>query len=231
MRAALVSHRAPQALIDLLEEAGWQTIRSMPNRQVDPRVSDHPDLFVFADGPMCIVDPAHLDHYRSALPDADWHPGTASAFSPYPAEARYNAWVVAGTLVHGSMTDPEILARFDRRIEVRQGYVRCNLLELGDGIWITSDPGIQRALSSIADVRLIQPGSIALEGFPTGFIGGCGGRDPAGRLFLSGDPSDHPDHDLLIAWIRETGNELRYPEGLPLRDLGSIIFISTRRQD
>lgn len=223
MRRVIVSHRAQEGLLDYLRREGFDPILSQPNQQVDARISDHPDLFVFADGECLIVDPWHYDHYARNLPDKPLVRGTLPATGLYPADTRYNALVVGGCLIHGPETDPRILERYTDRIPVKQGYVRCSLLPVDDQSLITSDRGLARALSHRYEVLTIEPGTIGLPGFPYGFIGGASGcLDPL-AVHLTGDPGEGTEGSRIRKFCEKHRRALCYPAKLPWLDLGSLI--------
>lgn len=136
-------------------------------------------------------------------------------------------------------------------INVKQGYTRCSCLPVGSRAFITADEGIARSLrawnelvrseaaaaadagdsdeaaailADIADILLIRPGYIHLEGFEHGFIGGTAGA--VGRkIYFNGDLTEHPDSDLIIRFIYAHGFEPVWFADEPLTDIGSIFYI------
>ena len=66
-----------------------------------------------------------------------------------------------------------------RIINVKQGYTKCNVCPIADNAFITEDSGICKTVRNTADdikVYLLTPGSVRLDGFEYGFIGGASGR-------------------------------------------------------
>jgi len=125
-------------------------------------------------------------------------------------------------------------------VDVPQGYTRCCCLPVDDTSFITSDRGIEKALTAAgADVLLIEKGHIELPGFEYGFIGGCAGHVimPPGdtsydynghmvpTILFNGDLSKHPNFESIIRFINERKIDIAYFEDYPLTDIGSILAL------
>ena len=120
-------------------------------------------------------------------------------------------------------------------VDVPQGYSRCCCLPVDDTSFITSDRGIEKALTAAgADVLLIEKGHIELPGFDYGFIGGCAGHimvpsnddscyGERQAILFNGDISSHPDYERITAFINERGIDITYFKDYQLTDIGSII--------
>ena len=91
-------------------------------------------------------------------------------------------------------------------VNVRQGYTRCSTAVVDERSLITADRGIAAALIGEGfDVLVISPGDIILEGYDTGFIGGCCGKISADRMLFRGDVSTHPDGHAILEFLAERG--------------------------
>ena len=143
----------------------------------------------------------------------------------YPENIRYNAACTGRFFIHNlKYTDPDLMAAAENtvKINVSQGYTKCNVLIVDDNSIITSDEGIYKSCYGKLDVLLIKPGHIRLKNFTYGFIGGASGR--IGRkIIFNGNLEMHPDHEKIAAFIESRDLELVYFSSYELEDIGSII--------
>jgi hypothetical protein len=165
----------------------------------------------------------------------------------YPGCAAFNA-VCLGTpdepyFVHNLKCTDAGLLRTARRlgmtlIDVKQGYTKCNVAVVDPFSVITSDAGIARKLSSVSrrgggrvfDVLLISAGSVALEGFDYGFIGGACGLMPRAEgpeLVFNGNLPAHPDFAAIKEFAGSRGVALKWFDEYELTDIGSVVFEET----
>ena len=111
-------------------------------------------------------------------------------------------------------------------IKVRQGYAKCSVAVVSKGAVITSDEGIYSACKNAkTDCLRISPGSIRLEGYDHGFIGGCCGLISKELLVFSGNIKSHPSYHDIKAFSQNYGvyiESLSYDE---LYDIGGILPI------
>lgn len=109
-------------------------------------------------------------------------------------------------------------------IFVKQGYTKCNVCVVDSHSIITSDAGIARALQPHAvDVLLIRGGSILLNNYQSGFIGGTGGLLAPDKLAFCGNLDLHPDGGAIRRFAAKRGVECISLSDVPLRDIGSIL--------
>lgn len=111
-------------------------------------------------------------------------------------------------------------------VNVNQGYTRCSTLVINDNAAITADKSIEKALKNNgAEVLLIEPGHIELEGFNYGFIGGASFCDN-NKVFFFGNIKSHPDYDKIKQFCDK--NKLNIEvlrEDMPLTDIGGAVVI------
>ena len=183
--------------------------RLKPAENVDPAISCHPDILY------CHLADGKVFH------------GDSDRLGPeYPADVLYNACSTGKYFIHNlKHTEPELLTAADElglsRINVPQGYTRCNVLPVDEDSVITSDRGVAAACTRL-DVLLIRPGHISLPGYNTGFIGGTGGRI-GDTIVFNGDLSAHPDFEIIKEFIESRGLQCVWTKDMPLTDIGSII--------
>ena len=209
-------------------------------------VSTHPDIFMCRLGVWenPVIFPGNLENITSS----------------YPGNIIYNAVCTGKYFIHNlKHTDADLLnsAKAWKSalcssaegvapsgeliiVDVPQGYTRCCCLPVDDTSFITSDRGIEKALTAAgADVLLIGKGHIELPGFDYGFIGGCAGHVmiPSGNtsddynghmvptILFNGDLSNHPDFESIIGFINKRNLNIAYFEDYPLTDIGSIFAL------
>ncbi len=198
-------------------------------------ISGHPDIFLCQIYPQIVVAPntpkeVVLGFKQHAIP---FITGEKPAGYSYPDTARYNALAANGLFIHNlSHTDPVLLNATGnlKLIHVRQGYVRCNLLPLPDGSFITSDWGIHKALTSIGtEVYHISPEGIKLEGFNHGFIGGTAGWN-GNILVFAGHPGYLKEGEQLMLLLHQKNISWISLSDEPLWDAGGLFFFGRQWQ-
>lgn len=111
-------------------------------------------------------------------------------------------------------------------VNVNQGYARCSTLVINEKAVITSDKSIEKALKNNGvEVLLISPGSIKLDGFDYGFIGGCGAKVQDKTVFF-GNIEKHPDYNQIIDFCKTYNSDIEILcKHLPLTDIGGMVEI------
>lgn len=215
-----MSSRAIEPLKDFLSSNGIKVnlIEGFDSK-VDPRISTHADLYMCQLG---IGKKAKIFMGDVDKPEA-----------PYPNDAIYNGTSNAYFFIHNlEITDPKLLEAAKayglEPVHVKQGYSRCSCVPVNDTSFLTSDVGMGTVLSAIgAGNELIETGHILLDGFPYGFIGGTCGNvliDDQPTLVFNGDLSKHPDFKRILRFAFNHGVDVKYFEGYPLEDIGSILY-------
>lgn len=146
----------------------------------------------------------------------------------YPFDVPYNAVKIGKTLIcNPKIVDSCIfhLAKSEdcAIISCKQGYTKCSVAAISDSAILTDDKGIADAVKPIFDVLLVQKGSVRLDGYSYGFIGGCCGLISKDILLFLGDYKKHEDAERIRSFLRNYGV---YPESLsdgPLTDIGSFM--------
>lgn len=203
--------------VRFVEEMGHTPVLLSPFKKVYPAVSCHADLFlcklgVGAAAPAFVAEPLGYE---------------------YPECASNCAAVSNKYFIHNTrITNPKLLKKAEDTgltiIHVNQGFTRCNLLPLGEGV-ITSDNGIAKTLHNKTDldVLVISSGNVALEGHEYGFLPGCAGIVDDTVLF-NGDLSLHPDEEKITEFIGRMGYKIKGVPNKILADIGSIIQLEER---
>ena len=117
-------------------------------------ISSHPDIFFFQTKDGLVYAPnapkriiKELKKRKIKLTE-----GKKEVGKKYPETVPYNAVGIGDTLIHNlKHTDSTILSLYENHIHVNQGYTRCNLVALKEGVFITSDEAISCQLSTVSD--------------------------------------------------------------------------------
>lgn len=191
-------------------------------------ISGHPDIFMCHFEKELVIAPNIPESLNSLLIQNQIHSieGKNKVGEKYPKTAVYNAVVTDELLIHNiQYTDPVILDKCSslKIIDVKQGYVRCNLLALPNKRFITSDRGIESTLRNDGfEVLFVKPNEIVLPGFSHGFIGGCCGIYED-KIFLLGSLKYFPDGEKIKAFLK--GMQIIELNDGPLFDGGSLIIV------
>lgn len=219
----LISPQVPSVLEDLRRFC-VRTIPMEAHPALPAPVCCHADLVCFPleDGTI-LLDPysERLDRAAAALGLAVRRPAL-SLGGVYPADTALCAARVGGYLLcRKASTDPELLRLAGCRVlEVRQGYARCATLAVDGCSLITADPSVAGA-GEAAGLRVLRiaPGDIRLDGYDTGFIGGCAVRIAPDAIYLTGRLA-HPDADAIRRFAAGRGVALLEGSAPELIDIG-----------
>lgn len=220
--------RIPGAALDKLSEFG-EVVPFATQNITYASISCHPDIFICPVGDVVITAPGTPEEYVERIRKSGKKviAGLHRVGRAYPESARYNAFVNAQYLIHNqAITDPMIVQHTTglTRLNVKQGYTRCNLIEAG-GLYITSDRAIdQILLRHHAEVLYVDPAQIVLPGEKHGFFGGCAGFFD-NKLLLTGSCPHFREGKLLREMLQKRGVTLVELHDGPLFDGGSIICI------
>jgi len=250
----IVDKKIPEEAKKNLTSAGLQLpgflVEIETEGLVYPAISGHPDIFFCQTPQTLIISPNLPERYFNLLDEhkicyvkgnfaagtidpemeARWHSFNKKTRKKIENKVMtcYNAAIDEYFLVHRlEYTDPVILenCHYLKKISVRQGYARCNLLLLKDSHYITSDKGIDRSMQR-AGLKgfFVKPEGIILPGFQNGFIGGAMGLT-GDYVFIIGSLKYFPEGRKIIDFLNNLDyHVIELYEG-PLFDGGGILFI------
>lgn len=114
-----------------------------------------------------------------------------------------------------------------RTVNINQGYARCSTLVLNKKAVITSDLSIEKALKKDGvEVLLISSGSIVLDGYDYGFIGGASGKIDENTVVFLGNVTNHPDYRRIENFCENHNISIKIIcKDMPLTDIGGIVKI------
>ena len=106
----------------------------------------------------------------------------------------------------------------------RQGYARCSVCVVGERLAITADRGLARLLEEKGiECLLVEPGDILLEGYDTGFLGGCCGLLAPDLLIFTGSLNRYREGEKVRSFLIR--HHIRWMELMdgPMMDIGGIL--------
>ena len=149
--------------------------------------------------------------------------------SPYPGDVKLNIKVIDDRIICNSRFISAEINEYTHEkhiehINVKQGYSACSCVVLNNKALITDDESI--CLSSVTngiDTLLINKGSVKLNGYNYGFIGGTCGMIDNNLIVFTGNLETHTDCDKIISFLNK--HNVKYIElsDGPLVDIGGII--------
>ncbi len=151
--------------------------------------------------------------------------------SKYPSDCIINVNIIGKKIIMNPKTASENLIEYvDEHnmevISVNQGYSKCSSLTICEDAIITADDGISKAVENHGiEVLKIRNGGIYLEGYDTGFIGGCGGMIEEKLLGTSGDLKSlqNKDYENIKDFCRNRNIYIENLGGRTLCDIGGIL--------
>jgi len=195
-------------------------------------IMGHPDIFLFQMTDLVILAPNAPLSLKKALKKEriTFLRGKSKLSNKFPETVFYNAVYTKNFIIHKKgLSDSCILHETEKKefIDVSQAYTRCNLIELPDGSFITSDKGIEKTLSEKGlEVHYFTSDDVLLQGQAHGFIGGCLGvlND---TVYIIGHLDFYQEGKRLRQLILEKGLNLVALYNGPLIDGGGLFFLES----
>lgn len=147
----------------------------------------------------------------------------------YPEDCKLNCVCNRSDLIcnFGIVSDKiKELCKGKNIINTRQGYTKCSLCPVSDGAFITDDKSIAVALKNAKyDVLEVEKGSVALDGYDYGFIGGACSKVSENVLAFFGNAKEHKSYEDIKAFCGNCKVDLLSLGNGRLYDIGSFIPI------
>ena len=150
--------------------------------------------------------------------------------SPYPNDCLLNFVDIGDYIICNKSILRKDIAEFLPQkpiIDVKQGYSKCSVCICRRNTIITDDISVYNAVSQYDDINslLVEKGSVRINKYDYGFIGGCCGLVSKDTLLFNGELSTHADFDKIKKFLYD--NDVNYIDikDKPLTDIGSIIPI------
>ena len=235
MKKVVVDSRIKKSSAERLCALGYELIKLPPFPALQLPVSAHPDMLIFILGKTVIC---HRDYLPIAHKELDEIAALGYELivsdepisSQYPHDVLFNALPLNKNIYARLDSVSNFILEIAKKEgyslkNVKQGYAKCSVCPIGEKAAITSDPSLYKAMCADGtDVLLISPKNIRLDGYDTGFIGGCSGED-ADNIYFSGNISLHPDEKLILDFCQSHQKNAVSLSDEPLYDIGSLFFL------
>lgn len=215
--------------IDYLNKAGIKTVEIKPDFRLPVPVNTHADLQILHVGKNDIY--SQNEHLCIGESELKFNIKNISEFpgSKYPDDVRLNCTIIGNKIICNKKTiSADILNFADLNgytlINTKQGYSRCSVCVVNENAIITDDKSIFTAAQNfLNDVLLISKGSIRLDGYDCGFIGGCCGKIDKDKLAFNGAIESHKDYKLITDFLDKHHVECVELNKEGLTDIGGIL--------
>lgn len=232
----LVGDTLSDVCAETLRKLGFRPIFLPPYERLGRQVASHADMLLFPIGNEIFT----FGEYADALPclyriaeEKGRRLVTVEKLpkESYPNDVLLNCLYVGRRIfAKESAIADEVVAYAKKNgigiINIKQGYARCTACPLSESAIITADKNISRAARAEGmDVLEISEGGVLLDGYPYGFIGGACGvfKD---KIYFAGDLLSHPDGQAISEFCVKHGMTPVSLSHEPLKDVGSMFFIS-----
>ena len=227
----IIGERYRKRLEKPLKELGIEILWMCDNPYLDPRLAGHADLSAIRLGKKIVVSRHIAENplYVNLLTYRGYE--VCSMYTvhgkAYPEDAHLCACITGEYLIHNlRCTDPEVLKNFNGEImHVNQGYTKCSCCVIDSNALISADSGIERMIHRY-DIEMlkINHGSIVLDGFDYGFIGGASIVLDDVVLF-TGELADKRDKLCVEEFVRSRGKYPVYLSHGPAFDIGGAVVL------
>ena len=229
----LIAGQGVLPFADELKKLNIDVLLSDTNDKISSSLKDHADLNVCYLGNGKLLLDSSQNTLCDRLKELDFTADfiTESVKEGYPSDCLLNAAITEKTAICNSGIIAEILNKHliynnYQIIETNQGYSKCSVCVVADYAFITDDENIYKALNKAKkDVLLVKKGSIALNGFNYGFIGGCCGMIAKDIIAFCGDIKKHSDYNNIKSFANNYGVSLQSLGNGELKDIGGLIPI------
>lgn len=206
-----------------------ETIIVPPCENLALPIASHADMLCFHKGENKLVIHHYSDLFERELlkHGVEFSYTKKSPKAKYPLDILCNSAMVSKYLICNSQyTDSAILDCFLPQdiINVKQGYAKCSTLIVDEKSIITADYGIAKKAADFSiEALLIHEGDIRLNGYPYGFIGGCGVKLDVDVMYFTGKLATHRDADAIRGFLSKRKITILEGSSKELVDIGSII--------
>lgn len=217
-------------LLKPLENQGFHVVLMPNNPCVDKRLAGHVDLSAVKLDDIHIVVSKELGQNNTIvnyLTNAGHEIILAqnSQDKTYPEDAGLCACIIGKYMIHNSqVTDPVLKTAFSCKIiHVNQGYANCAVCPVDSSSVITADAGVaKRLVEEGFSVLQIEQGSVTLEGYNYGFIGGASfATDDA--VYFTGRFS-RSTAEQIESYITSRNKQVIYLTDEPAFDIGGALL-------
>lgn len=229
IKYVLCSDKISAKIRERLKKSGLTPVLLPPYEQLPAQVASHPDMLVYRLNSGALLTYAGYYALNSSMFQKLGCVIITEKIIPedkYPKDIYLNALRVNNIVFGRTDHLSEIILEDTRRsVFIRQGYSRCSACVIDNGSLITADRAVASAVSEYGvTVTLITGGSIRLEGYDYGFIGGASGVIGNSVAFF-GNVSAHPDGEKIKAAVLSRGKDIISLDDDVLTDYGGLMII------
>ena len=225
------------ALKRLFEELSIKVVQVAENSLLDTPVSRHADVLGnYVGKSIFLADKNQTELCKFIEDNSGKSIIIENIKSPYPNDCLLNFADIGDYIIcNKSILTKEIVSLLPNKqiIDVKQGYSKCSVCICKNNTIITDDISVYNAVSQYDNINslLVQKGSVSIDKYDYGFIGGCCGLVDKDVLLFNGDLSTHTDFDKIKNFLYDNGVNYIDIKGKPLTDIGSIIPIMEKDGD
>lgn len=218
-------------LENFFKELSIKVIPVIQNEHLEHPISQHADILLNNVGKSIFLVDKHQIELCKFIEDNNGKSVIIDNIkSPYPNDCLLNFADIGDYIIcNKSILTEEIVKYLPNKtiIAVKQGYSKCSVCVCGFNTIITDDKSIYNAVLQYDNINslLIEKGSIHINKYSYGFIGGCCGLVNKNVLLFNGDLSLHSDFDKIKNFLYDNNVNYIDIKGKPLIDIGSIIPI------
>ena len=237
MISVLVDERISPLCERGLMKEGFNVIKLPAHKGLGEAIASHPDSLVFfCEGELftpceyCDTAPFVFSDIREYHPNIKLRFTSDTLSAKYPEDCKMNAKVIGKSVfLREKSISPAILdfakAKGFKIVNTNQGYPGCVCLSVGESLAVTSDSGLEKAISNEGiNTLLIENGNIALPPHEYGFIGGASGVF-GNKVYFLGNLRLHKNGAEIEKAIRDMGYIPHSLSEEGLADLGGLVFL------
>lgn len=218
-----------------LDRQGIEVVQTRPLAALPAPVADHADLQLLHLGhnQVLLTPPAAYLQPQLTKLGINCHFIDADVGNSYPDDISLNFLLQQNSCFGLCSKMPLQLQKHCKDaglqpVNSKQGYARCSVAVVTDHAAMTADPTLHKLLTARGiDVLRLEPGGIVLEGYSTGFIGGCCGLIAPDKLAFSGTLERYPQQDRVVAFLNKHKVVPVYLSDCNLLDIGGILPLMT----
>ena len=222
------------ALKNVFDELAIKVVNVTENPLLDAPISKHADILANYVGKSIFLVDKNQVELCNLIEDYDGKSVLIDKIqSPYPNDCLLNFADIGDYIIcNKSILTEQIVKYLPKKeiIDVKQGYSKCSVCICNHNTVITDDISIYNALLQYDNINslLVEKGSVRINEYNYGFIGGCCGLIDKNLLLFNGDLSTHTDFDKIIKFLYDINVKYIDIKGKPLTDIGSIIPITEK---
>ena len=222
------------AIKSVFDELAIKVVSVAENKFLDAPVSKHADILANYVGKAIFLVDENQVELCSFIKNNDGKSVVIENIkSPYPNDCLLNFADIGDYIICNKYILSEQIVKYlpqKEIIDVKQGYSKCSVCICKQNTVITDDISIYNALLQYDNINslLVEKGSVSINKYNYGFIGGCCGLIDKNLLLFNGDLSTHTDFDKIEKFLYDINVKYIDIKGKPLTDIGSIIPITEK---